>query len=128
MRQPRPYRHVFRVAVLFLFGLIAFMAVRSALIPADFGRYGFYRAGALDDVRARPIRYAGEASCRDCHEEPFEVRKGQGHQRVKCEACHGPVRERDVMRKEKDISMAACMDCHRARQASIACNYCHEQR
>jgi hypothetical protein len=45
-----------------------------------------------------------------------------------CEACHGPVREREVMRKEKDISMAACMDCHRARQASIACNYCHEQR
>ena len=45
-----------------------------------------------------------------------------------CETCHGPVRERDVLRKEKDISMAACMDCHRARQASLACNYCHEQR
>jgi hypothetical protein len=45
-----------------------------------------------------------------------------------CETCHGPVAERDVMRKEKDISMAGCMDCHRATQASLACNYCHEQR
>ena len=47
---------------------------------------------------------------------------------IACDACHGPVRERDVLRKEKEISMAACMDCHRARQASLACNYCHAQK
>jgi hypothetical protein len=45
-----------------------------------------------------------------------------------CETCHGPVKERDVMRKEKEISMAACMDCHRAKQASVACNFCHDQK
>ena len=45
-----------------------------------------------------------------------------------CEACHGPVREREVLRKEKDISMAGCMECHRASNASLACDYCHEQR
>jgi hypothetical protein len=45
-----------------------------------------------------------------------------------CETCHGPVAERDVLRKEKDTSMAACMDCHRARQASLACDYCHEKK
>ena len=47
---------------------------------------------------------------------------------VTCETCHGPVRERDALRKEKDINMAACMDCHRARQASLACNFCHDQK
>jgi len=47
---------------------------------------------------------------------------------VTCESCHGPVRERDALRKEKDISMAACMDCHRTRQASLACNFCHDQK
>jgi hypothetical protein len=47
---------------------------------------------------------------------------------IACESCHGPVRERDVLRKEKETSMAACMDCHRAKQASLACNYCHEQK
>jgi len=45
-----------------------------------------------------------------------------------CQDCHGPVRERDILRKEKETSMAACMDCHRARNASLACDYCHEKR
>jgi Cytochrome c7 and related cytochrome c len=45
-----------------------------------------------------------------------------------CETCHGPVRERDVMRKEKDTNMAACMECHRANNVSIACDFCHELR
>ena len=45
-----------------------------------------------------------------------------------CEACHGPVREREVLRKEKDTSMAGCMECHRAVGASLACTYCHDQR
>ena len=48
--------------------------------------------------------------------------------KVTCEACHGPVRERDVMRKEKETSMAACMECHRTAGASLACDFCHDQR
>ena len=48
--------------------------------------------------------------------------------KAKCEDCHGPVRESDVIRKETDTSMAACMDCHRANGASVACNYCHDPR
>ena len=45
-----------------------------------------------------------------------------------CETCHGAVRDRDVIRKEKDLSMAACTDCHKASGASVECNYCHEPR
>jgi hypothetical protein len=45
-----------------------------------------------------------------------------------CETCHGPVRDRDVMRREKETSMAVCMDCHKASGASIACDYCHDPR
>ncbi|MGH9660594.1 MAG: cytochrome c3 family protein, partial [Bryobacteraceae bacterium] len=37
-----------------------------------------------------------------------------------CETCHGPVAERDVMRREKDISMQGCMECHRTKSASLA--------
>jgi hypothetical protein len=47
---------------------------------------------------------------------------------VTCETCHGPVGEGEVMRREKDISMAACMDCHRAKGASNDCQLCHDQR
>src|SRR6266404_8704716 len=45
-----------------------------------------------------------------------------------CQTCHGPVAERDVIVKEVDTSMGACMDCHRKNKASIDCTYCHEQR
>ena len=40
------------------------------LVPSDFGVYGFYRAGALNDVKARPIAYAGRAACEECHAAP----------------------------------------------------------
>ena len=45
-----------------------------------------------------------------------------------CQTCHGPVGERTRLWKEKDVSMGTCMDCHRARRASIDCSYCHEPR
>lgn len=45
-----------------------------------------------------------------------------------CENCHGPVRERDVIRRETDIRMTGCMECHRANNASVACNFCHEPK
>jgi hypothetical protein len=58
----------------------------------------------------------------------FSHKEHIGKAAVTCETCHGPVRERDALRKEKDISMAACMDCHRTRGASLACNFCHDQK
>ena len=48
--------------------------------------------------------------------------------RAVCENCHGPVQERDAIRKEKSISMAACVDCHKDRGASVACDFCHEMK
>lgn len=45
-----------------------------------------------------------------------------------CETCHGAVREREALGREKDLSMAACMECHRAKSASLACNYCHDPK
>ena len=42
-----------------------------------------------------------------------------------CQECHGQVAERVQMYKETDISMAGCVNCHRAKQASTDCNTCH---
>lgn len=47
---------------------------------------------------------------------------------VTCETCHGPVGTRDALRREKDISMGACMECHRQNKASNDCKFCHDQR
>jgi hypothetical protein len=45
---------------------------------------------------------------------------------TKCEACHGPVAERESLGRESDLSMKGCMDCHRAHKATLDCAGCHE--
>jgi hypothetical protein len=46
--------------------------------------------------------------------------------KLDCEACHGPVRERDVVTKEKPTSMAACIACHKEKSAPTGCRTCHD--
>ena len=45
-----------------------------------------------------------------------------------CAKCHGEVAAMSVMAKQGDISMGACMNCHREHKASNDCGYCHELR
>jgi hypothetical protein len=45
-----------------------------------------------------------------------------------CADCHGPVEQREALRKEVPTTMGACMDCHQKRKASNDCTFCHEQR
>ncbi|HLY62614.1 MAG TPA: PQQ-binding-like beta-propeller repeat protein [Terriglobia bacterium] len=44
---------------------------------------------------------------------------------VECAVCHGPVQERDSLWQEKDISMTACVDCHKLGKARLNCDLCH---
>jgi len=58
----------------------------------------------------------------------FNHRKHNAVAGVTCETCHGPVKEREVLRREREISMQACMDCHRHYQAKNDCRFCHDPR
>jgi predicted CXXCH cytochrome family protein len=84
------YEHLLRLAALFGAGVAVFLAAQAVLVPADFGRYGHYRAGALDTAMARPLVHAGEAACAACHEDVAAARAPGAHARVRCESCHGP--------------------------------------
>ena len=131
--------HIVRVATLFLVGFIAFLIVRRAYIPADFGTLGFYRAGAIDEVRALPLGYAGRASCEECHvgkywsdfddaeaasaAAPVEDNKPFA---LGCESCHGPLMPHVVYQRKSDEEKekvdekpvplvsadALCLNCH----------------
>jgi hypothetical protein len=46
--------------------------------------------------------------------------------KLDCELCHGPVREREVLTKEKDTSMQACISCHKEKGAPVDCRTCHD--
>ena len=45
---------------------------------------------------------------------------------VDCRTCHGDVLAGSVVTKQVSTSMKACVDCHKVRRATIACNACHE--
>jgi hypothetical protein len=87
----RDWGHLVRPAVVLLAGLGCFVLVRSAVIPKEFGKYGHYRPGALESVRALPIAFAGQEACAMCHEDQVKARSAGRHAHVACEACHGPL-------------------------------------
>ncbi|SEC04713.1 Cytochrome c7 [Terriglobus roseus] len=48
------------------------------------------------------------------------------HAAAQCQDCHGPVAEREVMTKEKDLSMGGCISCHTQKSAPTTCDTCHQ--
>jgi c(7)-type cytochrome triheme protein len=45
-----------------------------------------------------------------------------------CQECHGDVASLDVMAKVVPMNMSSCMACHKEKNASNDCTFCHEQR
>lgn len=115
-RRLRHYEHVVRMLSLFAGALAVFFVVRWVLVPADFGVYGFYRAGALNDVRARAPVHAGETACLECHGEVGELKQTARHKSVRCEACHGPLGKHasgDFDVKPRALNpRTLCLTCH----------------
>jgi hypothetical protein len=85
------YAHVLRLAAIAVIAVACFALLRTLFVPAGFGQYGHFRAGAIDDNRVRPIAFAGRATCAECHTDIVEARRNSRHERIGCEACHGPL-------------------------------------
>ena len=141
----RNAEHLIRVLVLLLLGLVAFLLIRRAVIPAEFGRYGHFRPGAMDDIRARPIKFAGHETCEACHADQAGVKSKGKHANVACEACHGPLarhaEDPSSLVPQLPDTAVLCARCHEANQAKpksfpqvataehsggVACNTCHK--
>lgn len=116
--------HLVRVGVLFLAGVLTFLVLQALLVPEGFGRYGHYRAGALDDNRSQALAHAGRAACLDCHADAADAAKGGPHEHVRCEACHGPLASHAAEplehKAEKPDSRVLCARCHEANVARPA--------
>ncbi len=83
--------HLIRPAVVLLLGLGLFLAIRAAVVPKGFGKYGHYRPQALALIRSKPIVFAGQDMCLMCHDDQGKARAAGKHAHVACEACHGPL-------------------------------------
>jgi hypothetical protein len=108
--------HLIRLAVLLTAGLGVFAIARQSIVPAGFGQYGHYRAGALAENRKKPLVYAGREACQTCHEDVAGVLKTSRHADIGCEACHGPqFRHADNMEAQKPAlpdTAVLCSGCH----------------
>jgi hypothetical protein len=45
---------------------------------------------------------------------------------IDCTFCHGDVWQMETVESHLAMRMKACVDCHRTKQAPVACNTCHE--
>ncbi len=110
--------HLVRLAAIFVAGALLFVAVRAQMVPDDFGRFGHYRAGAIDDARTRTPVHAGQAACTGCHGDVVELRAASRHAAVSCESCHGALGSHargEVEKPARPDGREPCVRCHAAR-------------
>jgi hypothetical protein len=137
--------HLIRAAALLLGGVVVFVVLRGLLVPAGFGELGHYRFGALAANQDRPLHFAGRTACEECHTDVAAVRKGSKHERIGCEACHGPLAahaaDPGAVKPELPDGKSICLVCHRVDASApagfpkidpkdhgdgAACNTCHK--
>ncbi len=110
--------HLFRLAAVFVVGILVFLAVRAFLVPKSFGEYGHFRGDAITEIAARPVNFAGHQACEDCHADVLEKKKSGKHVHVNCEACHGAlakhVDDPGSVQPAKLDTAVLCVRCHEA--------------
>jgi len=136
--------HLFRLAGVFLAGLMLFLTLRGFLVPKSFGQYGHYRGNSLSEVAARTVNFAGHQSCEACHSDVSDKKAKGKHALVNCEACHGPLAKHaddpSLQPAKLDTAML-CPRCHEANPAKprtfpqvasaehstgLPCDTCHQ--
>jgi hypothetical protein len=137
--------HLFRLAAVFVAGLVIFLVIRGFLVPKSFGQFGHYRANAVAEIAARPIKFAGHESCEGCHADVLDKKKNGKHAGVNCEACHGPQAQHaddpTSVKPDKLDTAVLCARCHEANEAKprnfpqvdtaehstgLPCDTCHQ--
>lgn len=81
---------IFRLFFSFIVFVGIFILIQRYLTPDSFGKYGHYRANAIEDNKISTSYYKGEEKCTSCHQEAFDLKDSDLHAEIKCESCHIP--------------------------------------
>jgi len=105
-----------RLATAFAIFIALFLVLRHFLVPDTFGKYGPYRAAAMDDYAMLPINYSGQEACFSCHQDIQDLKATDVHSDIHCETCHGPGQKHVVSKLAVDILKPSgrefCGNCH----------------
>ena len=92
------------------------LLLRFVVLPESMFSARPHQAAAVEREMARPVRHAGVAVCRECHEEQFELKYGGKHRNIGCENCHGPAAkhaaDENAEVPHKPRERADCLVCH----------------
>jgi hypothetical protein len=77
----------------------------------------FYKSG-------KPVPWVKVYQMPDFVSFSHELHYRKAH--IDCENCHGAVGDRDVIAREKPVSMNWCVGCHEKNKASVDCGVCHD--
>lgn len=112
--------HLIKVILVLIVLGAGVLAAQALFIPSDFGEYGHYRTGAVEDEINRLVRNQTNESCLKCHPYIKKIHLGGVHKTVSCEFCHGPNADHAVdgkkiadmpVKRGEDIK-ALCLRCH----------------
>lgn len=79
-----------RLIIAFAIVIVLFLIMQQVLRPGSFGKFGHYRALAIEENKVRTIFYAGSRKCLKCHDDVHFDKSVGYHAQLKCEMCHGP--------------------------------------
>jgi hypothetical protein len=104
--------------LMIIFGIIAamFLVVRFVARPDSFSWYGHYRGAALSEVSSYPVKYVDRSSCAECHDDEAALNAAGPHEKISCQACHGPgqahLEDPTAENIKRPEVMAMCLRCH----------------
>ena len=112
--------HVVRIILTLAVVGVSLAVLRPFLLPDDFGKYGHYRPGALEDESNQVVRHMSSESCFDCHPLIRKLHVEGAHESVACEMCHGAFAthvENDAVIAEMPVTRGEeikplCIRCH----------------
>ena len=108
---------IFRILLLVVGVVTAYLIARYFLTPASFGEYGWYRGEAMAELAARAPVYAGKKQCEECHSDIDQKLIKHEHKTLSCEGCHGPGQAHTDNPRKDNIDksgFSACLRCHEA--------------
>lgn len=114
--------HVVRIALILAGAVAVGVFVRPHLLPEDFGKYGHYRPGALEDEANRTAKFMTAESCLECHSLIRQLHVDSTHKTVSCEICHGAHASH-----VKDDQVVAAMRVVRGEDIRPLCIRCHNK-
>ena len=100
--------------------IVLVLAVRSVVVPKDFGigergyMYSLHRKGNESEWKAVPAKFQPVSTCAGCHPENAASLAQSPHAVINCQNCHCPAGEHPTTPPKLPINRdrALCLRCH----------------